>query len=264
MSLVTRCRYDTNPRVSDFASAKRKAGDLSRKPGFAIGALVVGGVVLGGAILLSRDASARTSGNGSSNGSIRFDASGLGLQAMPEDFDKYSKTPRDVSQVDTILVHQTDVRGGFDLSDEQLEAGGGDPALARALRYRNTSYHSLYSPQDRYAWIQWPAWARTWHGDGANKYSVGFAVDGKFPGDKLDVEGTREAFRRTVRAFRSAGAPIKYVEAHRQHDDARAGDPGQEIWSKIVVPTLRELNLQERPTHTTGDGLVIPDYWEHP
>lgn len=180
---------------------------------------------------------------------------------IPRDFDKARKRPRSLELVDTVVIHQTAVAGGFDVGARVLARYRGHESEARQARYRDTPYHGLYSPKDEASIVQWPAWAHTFHGNNANATSVGWAYDGKFPGDKLGLPGARAALRHFVRAMRSAGAPLRYIEAHRQHSADRGGDPGVEIWSKLVRPLLGELDLQERATRTTGSGLKLPPDW---
>ena len=190
---------------------------------------------------------------------------GLSIETLPLPVlaaKKYKTTTRrDVKNIDTILVHQTAVGGGFGVSSSQI-AKAGSAEAARAKRFQETTYHAIYSPKDQRSRIQWPLWAYTYHGNGANKYSIGLAYDGKFPGDVLDVEGFERSLAHVVTRARQAGAPIKYVEAHRQHWNQRGADLGQEIWQKAIMPMLGPLNLQQRRDHVTGSGLTIPDSWQ--
>lgn len=182
------------------------------------------------------------------------------VTSIPRGFEKARKSPRVLATVDTVVIHQTAVEGGFAVSTRLL-AQHRDEFQARQARYRDTPYHGLYSPRDRASIIQWPAWVHTFHGHKSNATSVGWAYDGLLPGDALDVPGARAALRHFVRTIREAGAPLRYVEAHRQHSAERARDPGVEIWTQIVRPLLGQIGLEERATHTTGTGLVLPDDW---
>lgn len=182
------------------------------------------------------------------------------VTSIPRGFEKARKSPRVLVGVDTVVIHQTAVGGGFAVS-KRLLAQHRDECHARQARYRDTPYHGLFSPRDRASIIQWPVWAHTFHGHKSNATSVGWAYDGMLPGDTLDLSGARAALRHFVRAMREAGAPLRYVEAHRQHAAERARDPGVEIWTQIVRPLLAEVGLEERATHTTGTGLALPDDW---
>jgi hypothetical protein len=183
------------------------------------------------------------------------------VTSVPREFEKARNRPRSLAGVDSVVIHQTAVLGGFDVSKRMLEHHRGDALEARQARYRDTPYHGLFSAKDRASIIQWPAWVHSYHGNKANVTSVGWAYDGKVPGDELDLPGARAALRHFVIAMREAGAPLRFVEAHRQHAAQRALDPGVAIWTQIVRPLLGELGLEERATRTTGTGLALPDDW---
>ena len=193
------------------------------------------------------------------DGLLRVESYRSQLEMPPGE--KWRARPRPLAQVTTVLVHQTAVHGGFGVRSQLLDRHGGDALAARQARYRDTPYHELYSPQDRASIVQWPAWAYTFHGHKANRYSVGWAYDGKLPGDALDVEGARASLTHFVEVMREAGAPLRYVEAHRQHSAQRGGDPGVEIWTRVVRPLLEQLELAQRPEHVTGTGKRLPPAW---
>jgi hypothetical protein len=187
------------------------------------------------------------------------------IVALPADF-KGRAAARGVETVDTVLVHQTAAPKGFGLTAQQINAADGGALAALEQRYRSTPYHGVYSPRGSsrtakvastmgVSAVQWPVWAYSNHGHGGNSVSVGWAYDGALPGDALDVEGGRQAFAHFVGEARAQGAPIKYVETHAQHSAERGGDPGDEIWEKIIRPMLGPLGLAVR-ARTTGDGAV--------
>jgi hypothetical protein len=182
------------------------------------------------------------------------------VTSIPRNFSKARPRPRSLMEVDTVVIHQTAVGGGFAVSKRMLEQHR-DEFHARQVRYRDTPYHGLFSPRDRASIIQWPGWAHTFHGHKSNGNSVGWAYDGMLPGDELDLKGACAALRHFVTAMREAGVPLRYVEAHRQHAADRALDPGVEIWTKLVRPMLAQIGLEERSTRTTGTGLALPADW---
>jgi hypothetical protein len=183
------------------------------------------------------------------------------VASIPRDFARGRKRPRLLTEVTTVLVHQTAVAGGFGLSKRLLDRHQGQVVSARQARYRDTPYHGVYSPIDRASIVQWPAWLHSHHGNGGNDYSLGWAYDGLLPGDVLDLHGARSALRHFVTAMRDAGVDLRYIEAHRQHSNQRGSDPGVMIWSLVVRPLLAELGLEERATHTTGTGKPLPADW---
>lgn len=184
------------------------------------------------------------------------------VSQLPEGF-KGRRIRRDTADVVALVVHQTAVSGGFGVTRASVRRSGSE-LLARLARYRNTPYHALYSPRDHASIVQWPLWAYGYHGNRSNAYSVGWSYDGKFPGDSLHVEHARRSLAHVVAVVRELGAPLQYVEAHRQHSAQRGGDPGAEIWREVVLPMLAPLGLSMRPSHTTGDGRSLPDGWMAP
>ncbi|MGH1346273.1 MAG: hypothetical protein ACRBN8_32200 [Nannocystales bacterium] len=182
-----------------------------------------------------------------------------GLSRLPEGF-KGRRVRRELSDVVAVVVHQTAVRGGFGVTQSAVRRSGSE-TMARVGRYQNTPYHGIYSPRDRASIVQWPVWVHSYHGNRSNAYSLGWSYDGKLPGDALDVEQAQLSLAHLVSVGREFGAPLQYVEAHRQHSAQRGGDPGQAIWQRVVVPMLSKLGLATRPAHTTGDGLPLPDSW---
>lgn len=184
--------------------------------------------------------------------------------ALPATY-KGRLSPRELAAIDTVVIHQTDAGGGFGLTARQLSAQREDYQAALAKRYDETPYHGVFSPRTsdvgrKFAspgvlFLNWPAWAYTFHGHGSNASSVGFAYDGKVPGDVIDVDGARQAFADFVEQVRKQGAPLRYVEAHAQHSSDRHGDPGDAIWQQVILPTLPGLGLTVR-RRTTGTGSL--------
>jgi hypothetical protein len=173
---------------------------------------------------------------------------------------------RDPARVSVLLIHQTAVLGGFGATERQIDATPDHlpryerEQVARQIRYRKTPYHGVYDPQASVSIVQWPVWAYMWHGNGGNGDSVGWAYDGKIPGDDLDVDAAREALRHMIDAARRQGAKLARVESHRQHSAARGGDPGAEIWRGVVLPVAAECGLG-LSTRVTGSGQANPAAW---
>jgi hypothetical protein len=100
-----------------------------------------------------------------------------------------------------------------------------------------------------------------WHGNGGNPDSVGWAYDGAFPGDALDIDGGRASLEHLIDSARAQGAKLDRVEAHRQHNANRGGDPGAEIWRGIVLPVAAKCGLRGS-TRVTGTGKPVPSSWQ--
>jgi hypothetical protein len=106
----------------------------------------------------------------------------------------------------------------------------------------------------------WHPTLYSWHGDGGNDRSWAFCVDGKYPGDLLDRAELAVAFTLAVQHAASVGFGVRKLEAHRQHDDGRARDPGPEIWPVCEAVAL-VMGIAPTLTRTTGTGQSIPDSW---
>jgi hypothetical protein len=173
------------------------------------------------------------------------------------------QTRRDPADVTVFLVHQTGVRTGFGTAAYQvarIPAEGLTPGrrrdLAREARYRSTPYHSIFDPKRRASIVQWPVWAYMSHGNGGNRASMAWALDGLWPGDLLDIDLARDAMRHSLECGFSQGAKFNCVESHAQHSfPARAGDPGAEIWRGVVLPVAAEFKLASS-LRTTGTGKI--------
>jgi hypothetical protein len=220
------------------------------------------------------------------------------LYACKPPAEKRNKYPRPLRWVNTLVVHQTAVSGGFaagedwqlkghklvgllssspnwsdELNEDHWLIPDPAPAAGRLFRYETQeTYHGLYSQRDRVSLNQFSARWRTFHGHESNARSVGWAIDGLFNGksdtDTLDVDGATRALIHFVGCVRrelvASGLPasqLRYIEAHRQHSDQRGRDPGPEIWSQVVLPVAKVLGL-ETTERTTGTGKVIPDSWK--
>lgn len=172
---------------------------------------------------------------------------------------------RDISRIHAVVVHQTDVPGGF-----------GAPSLeARALRYggtsmdrRGTAYHYVISPRDNaVVGVRHPR-VYTHHGDRSNAYSIGLAIDGRYPGDEVDPDQIAAGFVLVATHARAVGCPIDTIEAHAQHSAQRARDPGGSLWLPIERRAA-VLGIFARPSHVTtstrgGRGSPLREDWRPP
>jgi hypothetical protein len=158
--------------------------------------------------------------------------------------------------VTTLLAHQTDVRGGFGASD----------LPGRIARYaglspdrRGVPYHYVYSLRDEAVIALRHPRVYTYHGNRANRYSVGFAVDGAWPGDPDHPGLVEEATELVLVHLAGQGWPVTALEAHRQHSDKRVRDPGPELWAPIRLACARH---GVRPSdRVTGTGQPVPPEW---
>lgn len=175
---------------------------------------------------------------------------------------------RALSNVNTVCVHQTAVEYGVSAAQIAAENKAGltqDPKrFALHHRFRKVPYHYvalrngdllINNHTNRY----------TYHGNGCNSFSVGYAVEGRFPGSTWDdfaIDTARKGFILAVSASRMDGADIRYVTAHRQWSGKREHDPGEQIWVDVVLPLLDTLDLQLSPeVDAKNGGLPLPPSW---
>lgn len=185
---------------------------------------------------------------------------------------------RDPKDVTGICVHQMAVI--FGVSKRLLDAAGGDRDLAKARRFMNVPAHACASRDGFYA-VHSPLEAYLHHGHEFNRMSLGLEIEGNYAGvegkphtawkgasnahaytDETH-EAAKAALKHLVEEGRKAGMPIKYIWAHRQTYRSKRGDPGGEIWRKLVleyaVPVLG-LEVQNNLTYRTGKP--IPVEWD--
>ncbi len=179
---------------------------------------------------------------------------------------------RPPASVDGIVVHQTAC--DFGTTPAMVRAAGGDVNLAKHRRALNVAAH-VTAMKTGYAVV---ACALDWYvynANALNKRILGLEIEGTYPGllrsagkgaqrfDGPIVEAAKEGLVYLVEQGRAQGMPIKYVWAHRQSSATRRGDPGEEIWRKLVldyaVPVLR---LEVRVMDTIGDGRAVPVDWD--
>lgn len=178
---------------------------------------------------------------------------------VPESFDRWRKYDKDgavyrpASSVLTLGVHHTGVRGGFGLTKSQLAAAGGNALQGRAKRYRNLPYHAVCSPKDSASIIQWPWWMYTHHGNGMNRYTIGWAIDLDSRFDEFDLGIMVLAGMHVVSTFRDLGCPLLNIETHSQHAQ-KPSDPGLAIMRGVLMPLAKHMNMTINGSVHTGKG----------
>ena len=178
---------------------------------------------------------------------------------------------RDVSTVDTIVIHQTGTE--FDVTSNQIKIAGGDKHKALHNRAKKINAHAVvfneHGVDCNHGILIHPLSGWEWMSHGFSKRSINLEIEGDYP-LKMDRPQMSQEFIQAVRLTlkwlldeaRSQGMPIKYIVAHRQANDSRARDPGEEIWREVVLDyAVPVLGLQIRPDYTVGSGRTIPDYW---
>ncbi len=186
---------------------------------------------------------------------------------------------RDPQQIRGIVVHKTAV--WFELNDRQVRKAGGDVEEALHRRSMRVGCH-LVALDGKGAGMECghalyinPLRWYVYHAQAANKYSLGLEIEGRYRGQ---ARGQSEASERVIHAARVAlafmvkegrrqGMPIEYIWAHRQFSPDRSGDPGEELWRRVVLeyaaPVLG-LKTEPRRCWSTkkGKGRPIPESWD--
>jgi hypothetical protein len=172
---------------------------------------------------------------------------------------KGSQTPRYISDVTGIMLHQTACHPGL----------GNRPS-----RWHDISCHMGISPTGQIFYVN-DFSTHIWHGHGYNRTTIGIEVDGNFAGIASNL-GTlwkkgggpsvhspeqavsvRKAIRFICDDMKRRGVEIKFIVAHRQGSDQRQSDPGDLIWLNCGVWAQMELGLYNNPMEKKGSGYRI-------
>lgn len=178
---------------------------------------------------------------------------------------------RDPSTVDSICIHQTAI--DFGITPLMLRKANGDRTLAEHRRALNVASHAT-AFSTGYCVIANPLDWYVYNANRLNARILGLEIEGSFPGllktatkssSKFEGEielAARAGLEYLVVEGRRLGMPIKYIWAHRQSSMDRRGDPGEEIWRKLVTGyAIPVLGLTAR-TGDTVDGRTIPTDWD--
>jgi hypothetical protein len=185
---------------------------------------------------------------------------------------------RNPAMVTGITIHQTAVRYG--IKDYQVQASGGDIELALARRSKEVACHVMAFIGGFIAWPNPLDWY-VYHGNGFNASKLGLEIDGNYPGliggkvwnhasggketvvtDEL-VKAACAGIELLTREGRKMGMPIQYIHAHRQSSSKRRGDPGEELWKRVVLDfAVDKLGLIPRQDYMCGDGRPVPREWD--
>lgn len=178
------------------------------------------------------------------------------------------RTPKEVTG---ICVHQTAVNFGVTAKNLQKYV---DRDLAEAHRYLDVPAH-VCAMREGSLVVHAPAQAYLYHGNAFNADTLGYEIEGSYPGvfssrndkhDKLTskvIETARKGIDLLMYMGSRAGMDIQYIYAHRQSSDTRRGDPGEEIWREVVLNyAVPQYNLQVRNNHVRRDGRPIPSAWD--
>tara|TARA_B100000287_G_scaffold300499_1_gene283647 strand:- start:17 stop:925 length:909 start_codon:yes stop_codon:yes gene_type:complete len=175
-----------------------------------------------------------------------------------------------------ITLHQTACTYG--VSQQQIDAAGGDRELALHRRALNVACHAM-AFRDGTVVVANELESYIYHGNGLNAASLGCEVAGIYPGKvnepekttwggepteltELTIATAREAVRTLVEMGRAQGMAIDYLYGHRQASSSRRADPGEGLWRSVALWAQSELGLKLAQNITLGDGYTIPKEWD--
>jgi N-acetylmuramoyl-L-alanine amidase len=183
---------------------------------------------------------------------------------------------RDPAMITGITVHQTAVKYG--VKDYQIHAAGGDAELALARRSLKVACHVM-AFHDGFIAAPNPLDWYVYHGNGFNAYELGIEIDGNYPGliggktwnnsphpttvTVPLVQAACAGIEYLVREGRKEGMPIEHIHAHRQSSAKRRGDPGEELWKRVVLEyAVQVLGLIPNQAEVLKDGRPVPCEWD--
>jgi len=179
--------------------------------------------------------------------------------------------------VTAICIHQTACT--FGVSQQQINAAGGDRALALHRRALGVACHAM-AFMDGTVVIANKLPAYIQHAGPLNSISVGLECEGRLPGLTNDPDGTtwggeptpltetminaaREAVRQLVELAAESGIKITHIYTHRQSSESRRSDCGEGLWRAVVLDyAVPVLGLRTSPGLTFGSGQPVPVEWD--
>lgn len=177
---------------------------------------------------------------------------------------KWYAKPRHPHDIEAVCLHITAVSGGFGARRRDIERHLDDGYISRqdavtyaqADRFLATPYHAVSA---RALVLNLPGDVVSWHGNGCNRYALGYAID-KGAEDEIDVATEQKRFRFALERWMDRFPSLQYVETHRQHSAMRGGDPGGDV-CQALSPVIGDLGLTWRHSRTTGTGRPMPREW---
>ena len=208
---------------------------------------------------------------------------------------KFDASAQRKATPDMLCVHVTAVRGGYGVSRKLLTAcraevdagyahtptelrgtlintGGSLDEQAHRLailtRYKTAPYHFI-GARNGDTVANNPMLRRTPHGNAGGNGGIGVAFDCA-PDEDLSpetIEGFRYALNTALQSLctlQNSNEPAVTVTAHRCYSNQRSGDPGREIWRRVVLPVVANWphNVSIDYRARQGTGKPIPNTWD--
>lgn len=177
-------------------------------------------------------------------------------------------------------LHQTSCI--FGVSSVAIKAAGGSAERAKDLRALKVAAHVVVwsaPPGPPRIVLANPLRWHVNHGNALNPFSVGIEFEADLPGrvrqgpfslTEEQVRAGQQALATVVELGRKEGCPMTHLWAHRQSNGKKPGDPGEELWQRLVlefaVPKLGLVLERDRfwkgSTAVTPTGRAIPKEWD--
>ena len=112
-----------------------------------------------------------------------------------------------------------------------------------------------------------------YHANALNASTLGIEIERKgeaTPMPDVQVEACHAAIAYLVEQAKLEGITLTQAWGHRQSHGGKPGDPGPEVWRRVVIPAsnrhrlVRTIRAVPRSTPRGRDGSPIPDAWEAP
>lgn len=175
------------------------------------------------------------------------------------------RQPRDIVGV---TWHQTGCL--FGVGAQALKRFKGDRQAARNDRARDIPAHmTVFS--DGEVIVPFALRSYLYHANALNESTLGIEIERKGEGSPMpdvQVRACIEGFAWLIEQARAEGIALAQAWGHRQSHGGKPGDPGPEIWRRVVIPTserhelVRTLRSVPRSTPRGRDGSPIPAEWE--
>lgn len=168
---------------------------------------------------------------------------------------------------ETVTAH------GFEIPDDEEGKQKLAERIALHERFWKVPYHFVALPNGDILYNN-DVRSYTWHGNRANKKTLGVAVVGHFPGleknrkpshtkvDDFFLSTMRKCMRLAVLKSREEGCPIEDLTAHRVYSAGRINDPGEYIWKHVAIPSMDEYSLTSDYGRKVDSGRPIPQDWD--
>jgi hypothetical protein len=185
-------------------------------------------------------------------------------------FERGAVVMREPSDIVGVTWHQTGCI--FGVGAQALKRFGGDRDAARNDRARDIPAHATVFA-DGTVIVPFALRSYLYHANALSAVTLGIEIERKgeaTPMPDVQVEACHAAIAYLVERAMLEGITLTQAWGHRQSHGGKPGDPGPEIWKRVVIPAcarhklVRTIRAVPRSTPKGRDGSPIPDEWEAP